>query len=267
MDAKGPYRFTLEQLMELAGLAVAQATCHYAGDAVDRFVIACGPGNNGGDGLVAARHLALFYGPSVKVQMLVPKKNTKQPYFEALTAQALACGATVLDEMPPVEELRRDGVFIVDALFGFSFKGEPRPPFDDVIRAINAASAPMTAGIGAVPARVCCVDIPSGWDVDRGYVEGSGAIENPSMLVSLTLPKQGVAAAFSGSEGHTPLRHYLGGRFLPRAIAERYSVPSYPGFHQVVQLTVQHGGGGSNTAGSAAAATSSRPASNNNSNL
>ena len=67
--------FTIFQLMELAGLAVAQATYRYFEDYVrpklgkteNVSVLAiCGPGNNGGDGLVAARHLQQFgYRPTI----------------------------------------------------------------------------------------------------------------------------------------------------------------------------------------------------------
>lgn len=67
------YGFSLAQLMELAGLAVAQAINEFypVQDYGDVLVL-CGPGNNGGDGLVAARHLASFgyrvqvYAPLVK---------------------------------------------------------------------------------------------------------------------------------------------------------------------------------------------------------
>lgn len=58
------YRYALVQLMELAGLSVAQATHDFIerdlGKSSARILTVCGPGNNGGDGLVAARHLKFF---------------------------------------------------------------------------------------------------------------------------------------------------------------------------------------------------------------
>jgi NAD(P)H-hydrate epimerase len=51
--------YTLQQLMELAGLTVALVIAKYYPNNKNIF-IATGPGNNGGDGLVAARHLAIF---------------------------------------------------------------------------------------------------------------------------------------------------------------------------------------------------------------
>lgn len=57
--------YSLDQLMELAGLAVACAVAD-AYPAPRRVLLLCGPGNNGGDGLVAARHLTHFgYGALV----------------------------------------------------------------------------------------------------------------------------------------------------------------------------------------------------------
>ena len=56
--------FTLEQLMELAGLSVAEAVYTVMEESTSskplKILVICGPGNNGGDGLVAARHLVLF---------------------------------------------------------------------------------------------------------------------------------------------------------------------------------------------------------------
>jgi hydroxyethylthiazole kinase-like uncharacterized protein yjeF len=60
--------FSLDQLMELAGLSVAQAVAtEYPRESKPRVLIVAGPGNNGGDGLVAARHLHHF-GYAVKAR-------------------------------------------------------------------------------------------------------------------------------------------------------------------------------------------------------
>lgn len=57
-DLMGPYNFKLEQLMELAGLSCAEAiNKEYPTTSFPRVIVLAGPGNNGGDGLVAARHL------------------------------------------------------------------------------------------------------------------------------------------------------------------------------------------------------------------
>lgn len=66
--------FSLEQLMELAGLSVAEAVFkHYIGFNI-RVLIICGPGNQGSDGLVAARHLSMW---RFNVTLCIPKESTR----------------------------------------------------------------------------------------------------------------------------------------------------------------------------------------------
>ena len=58
------YNFSLDQLMEIAGMAVAESVVSYKTECLkgdsSKVLVVCGPGNNGGDGLVAARHLKSF---------------------------------------------------------------------------------------------------------------------------------------------------------------------------------------------------------------
>lgn len=84
---------------------------------------------------------------------------------------------------------------ILDAIFGFSFKGPVRAPFDEVLPLISSSHKPIVS-----------VDIPSGWDVENGNEDGVGF--DPDVLISLTAPKEGVRS-FKG-------RHFLGGRFVPK---------------------------------------------------
>lgn len=84
---------------------------------------------------------------------------------------------------------------ILDAIFGFSFQGPIRAPFDSALPLISSSGLPIVS-----------VDIPSGWDVENGNADGVGL--EPDVLVSLTAPKLG-ASLFRG-------RHFLAGRFVPR---------------------------------------------------
>ena len=66
-ELMGPLGFSVDQLMELAGLSVAQAVrTEFLPSSHRRVLIIAGPGNNGGDGLVAGRHLHHF-GYTVQV--------------------------------------------------------------------------------------------------------------------------------------------------------------------------------------------------------
>lgn len=161
--------FTLEQLMELAGLAVAQALVDFVKSPQCSVIVVAGPGNNGGDGLVAARHLKQF---GYKVQVLYPKQGRNEHYSK-LRKQLDAEKVEFISEFTPAD-------VILDSIFGFSFKGTVRDPFREVISSINSQQS----------SKVVCVDVPSGWDVDgREPDQDSVRIENPDCVISLTAPK------------------------------------------------------------------------------
>ncbi|GAA0152050.1 oxidase [Lithospermum erythrorhizon] len=83
----GPLGFSVDQLMELAGLSVATAIAEvFKSSEYSRVLAICGPGNNGGDGLVAARHLYHFgYKPTI----CYPKRTSK-PLYNGLVTQVSA---------------------------------------------------------------------------------------------------------------------------------------------------------------------------------
>ncbi|XP_038994473.1 pyridoxine/pyridoxamine 5'-phosphate oxidase 1, chloroplastic-like [Hibiscus syriacus] len=220
----GPLGFSVDQLMELAGLSVATSIAEvYKPNEYTRVLAICGPGNNGGDGLVAARHLYHFgYKPFV----CYPKR-TQKPLYSGLVTQleSLSIPFLSVDELPV--DLSKDFDIIVDAMFGFSFHGAPRPPFDDLIqKLVNLHNYEQVQQKSPV---IVSVDIPSGWHVEEG--DGGGEGIKPDMLVSLTAPKL-CAKKFSGPH------HFLGGRFVPPPIAEKYNLclPQYSGTSMCVRI-------------------------------
>jgi len=76
---------------------------------------------------------------------------------------------------------------------------------------------------------IVAVDIPSGWDVEKGMIKAESL--QPDMLISLTAPKLG-CRGFKGKF------HYLGGRFIPLDLDKKYelNLPTYPGTDQCVKL-------------------------------
>src|SRR5262245_36102957 len=146
------------ELMETAGRAVAEAAAKAAGSA--RATVVCGKGNNGGDGLVAARALSEM-GYEAEALLLWPA--------DELSGDAKAN----LDRFPAARAVERGELdealagasVVVDAIFGTGFSGEPSDPAAGAIDAINAAPAP-----------VVWADIASGVDASSGVVEG-GAVE------------------------------------------------------------------------------------------
>jgi NAD(P)H-hydrate epimerase len=201
--------------MELAGLSVAQAT-YKAFPTQKRILVLVGPGNNGGDGLVAARHLKLWgFSPSI----YYPKRSTK-PLFQGLETQLRNLKVEFLNEID--RERVSSFQVIIDAIFGFSFdpKGGIRAPFDEVIKTVNSTDVPILS-----------VDIASGWDVDEGKLEGVG-IRDPRVLVSLTAPKPAALRLPEGTD------HYVGGRFIGVDFAKKHGIDiyDYEGYDQIVKV-------------------------------
>ncbi|MGZ5419937.1 MAG: NAD(P)H-hydrate dehydratase [Solirubrobacterales bacterium] len=145
-------------LMEAAGRALAEAAADAAREGPARVV--CGKGNNGGDGLVAARVLDEM-GFEVEAMLLAASdelSDDARANFERFPTARTMAGTGLEDA------LTGSGV-VVDAVFGTGFEGEPRDPAATAIEAINGCGAPVVAA-----------DIASGVNASSGEVEG-GAVE------------------------------------------------------------------------------------------
>lgn len=218
--------YTLEQLMELAGLSVAQAVLHeYKPTTYPNVLVLCGPGNNGGDGLVAARHLRLFGYPNVKVYWPIQGRN---PFYTNLKTQLQLFDIEIVKDHDTVllDTHLTEGSVVVDALFGFSFHPPLRSPFDEIIQAMIKQQ--RERGL-----KVFAVDVPSGWDVDNGPNEETGTLEYmPDALISLTAPKPCSEKLAGG------VSHFLGGRFISQKIASKWNfeVPEFKNGDQYVKL-------------------------------
>ncbi|EPQ28532.1 uncharacterized protein PFL1_03836 [Pseudozyma flocculosa PF-1] len=215
--------FSIDQLMELAGLSCAQAvySC-YPPSRYPNVLVACGPGNQGGDGLVAARHLYHWgYEPTV----WYPKVG-KTELFQRLKVQLQGLRIPFI-AAEDFEDALGAADLLVDSIFGFSFKGDVREPFKAPLDLLKYESRIEFEARRKMPP-VVSVDIPSSWDVEKGNINNAFT---PSVLVSLTAPKLGTRD-FKG-------RHFLGGRFISEDLEERFDLrlPDYPGSEQVVEIT------------------------------
>lgn len=165
----------LLQMMENAGRALAtRARAMLGGDAAGaRVTVMAGAGGNGGGGLAAARRLALW-GADVTVVLAQPGESmTGVPARQLSILRRMGVAALGPEAHLPVADV------LVDALIGYSLSGAPRPPVSVLIRAANAAPAPVLA-----------LDIPSGLDGDRG-TPYDPCIAATSTL-TLALPKAGL---------------------------------------------------------------------------
>ena len=206
-ELMGTYNYSIDQLMEIAGLTVAKVVNQEyvikSNKKNIRIITLCGPGNNGGDGLVASRYLKEFGND---VEIMYPKKNTKNPLYNRLIIQCENYDIKISDKIyetkEEYEKIFEDCDIIIDALFGFSFKGEIRQPFKTIIEAMKKYEN-----------KIISVDIPSGFDIDKGNIFDTFI---PKGLISLTLPKL-CSKNFKGE-------HYLGGRFVPKKLFKKFNL-------------------------------------------
>ncbi len=141
------------ELMERAGAAVARAAAEWAGGG-RRIAVLCGPGNNGGDGFVAAR-LLKEQGFEVRLFLLGEKKQLNG---DAALAAARWQGASEAFDPAAVA----DCDLLIDALFGAGLARDLAGNARRAVEAINASRVPVVA-----------VDLPSGLDGATGQVRGA----------------------------------------------------------------------------------------------
>ncbi|MEO0480397.1 MAG: NAD(P)H-hydrate epimerase [Planctomycetota bacterium] len=173
-------------LMENASRGVAQR----ASGLGNRFLILCGPGNNGGDGLAAVRHL----GPAATVVALGAPDERRAPDAFLQWCILERAGIEVLPELP---ESIPDDVVMIDALFG---TGLARP--------IEGRAARWIERFNAHTGSRLAVDAPSGLDADTGRPLGEVAVR-ATHTVTFEAPKTGLvqpsAEVFVGELSVVPL--------------------------------------------------------------
>ena len=208
------YSIDVISLMENAGYTTALLAKKVLGGDVVGKQVCClaGKGNNGGDGFVAARHLH-NWGANITLVMASKRE---------------AMSAVSINQLAPLEKMHLPIVdyhteltgftLLIDALLGYSSKGNPREPVDEIITNANASRVPILA-----------IDLPSGLDPTTG-IPYHPCI-NASATITFALPKTGFLNPLA--------RQYLGDLYLadvsiPREIYEDYSQPSGPFHHEQV---------------------------------
>jgi len=168
------------QLMENAGRAVAEQAREMLGGicAGRRVVVVAAKGNNGGDGMVAARYLA-SWGAAARVVLLGDPEELSPDAAANYRRYREGGGEVVSGGAGALREELRGAELVIDALFGFGFRGSAQGEFAAAIEAVNACGA-----------RVLSVDIPSGMDAATGEVRGP-AVE-AERTVTLAWPKTGL---------------------------------------------------------------------------
>ena len=150
-------------MMENAGHGLADFILSEKGPDLDgkKIISFCGTGNNGGDAMVASRHLSCYYGVDVMIVFLGDPKNIK--------TEETIVNWSIVGKMKSIKILTGTNVFelakrevsnsniIIDGIFGTGIKGKIGEPYSSAIDLINGSDAYVVA-----------VDIPSGIDPNDG---------------------------------------------------------------------------------------------------
>ena len=172
------YGIGLIQMMELAGRTLATQARDISGGSVEgrEIVVLCGTGNNGGGGMVAARHLH-GWGAQVQAMLTGPidaLKTVPHRQWRILKRLGLVAGAK------PGQGTGKPDL-IIDAIFGYGFHGKPRSRAARWIEWTNGRGCPVLA-----------LDLPSGLDATTG-IPSMPCIRATATL-TLALPKRGLRA-------------------------------------------------------------------------
>ncbi len=207
-----------------------------------RIVVVCGPGNNGGDGYVLARH-AHESGREVRVVHLHEHAPRSELARRAADAYIASGGAVLeFEQHLPVADV------IVDALFGIGLSRAPDDATQTMITAMNAAGAAVFA-----------LDAPSGVDSERGCVPGDAviAVRTIEFMAAKAGLRTGAALDHAGAlslasleldaadfEGIAAVAERLAAKDLPRWLVPRPR-DSHKGRNgRVLCIGGDHGSGG-----------------------
>lgn len=157
-------------LMENAGAAVARYVLTITRPD-SKIAVICGKGNNGGDGFVAARHLA----NQVKTDIFLIEPE--QEIASDIARMNLDSARESLRPLPHLETKNYD--IIVDAMLGIGLQGSPRAPYPRYIKELNESSKTIVS-----------IDVPSGWP--------SEVRVRPDVTVTFHAPKVGMSKQNSG---------------------------------------------------------------------
>jgi len=182
-------------LMQRAGLAVARLALAL-GPHAQCIWVACGPGNNGGDGFEAAMHLHQWGKRVVLTWTGLPTgregRTALPPDAQASQARALAAGVTMSDQPPP------DFDFCIDALLGIGANINKIDEIDEEAPEKRRINALMVQWLGIMQASgkpTLAVDIPTGLNADTGHSAATFSPYFQRFTISLLTLKPGLFTA------------------------------------------------------------------------
>lgn len=196
-------------LMENAGRAVSEEVISFLEGRPGRIAILTGKGNNGGDGIVAGRHLSeagyqvhLIYAES-------PDRFQGEAALQSQIAHKWGLPHYIYSEQERINWELYDAV--VDALLGTGSRGAPRGVYAKLIEEVNRSGRPVIS-----------IDIPSGLDADTGQIHTPCI--RADRTVALAFTKRGLEQYPGVRQAGTVIVRSIG---IPQGIADRMNVNTY----------------------------------------
>lgn len=183
-DAAG---LSYRQMMENAGAAAARLALRAVPEAKSAAIF-CGKGNNGGDGFVAARHLANV-GLAVRLYLVEGEPVTTDAIYNCSLAREMGLPVLPMDALDEPEQAAflKGADLILDGVYGTGFHGALRPAGLAAARWMNEA-----------PGRVLALDLPSGLEADSGNAAEGAVQAELTMTFHAAKPCHRLAAAQCG---------------------------------------------------------------------
>ncbi len=183
-QAAPPRGVSLDTLMENAGLAVAQAArSELRTVAGARVLVLTGPGNNGADGLVAARHLRRW-GAEVTAYVVTHRPNPDPKMAAALRYDVAVVESAADQDLGQLERLLDGCGLVIDAVLG---AGRGRPLTGVTAQVLQRVNARRRESHGP---KVLALDLPTGVNPDTGEVDPGGLVAD--VTITLGFPKVGL---------------------------------------------------------------------------
>lgn len=174
-----------EVLMERAGFGVAEKILNYfPSERYKKVLVICGPGNNGGDGMVSARYL---WDKNYEVRVVLLSEKEKYKGEALINLKILEKLGLILEEVKEVSQFKNLLLsffpdIIVDAIFGTGLKRGIEGFYKEIVDEINTYKEKKEV-------KVVAVDIPSGICADTGQILGTAV--KADLTVTFELPKVG----------------------------------------------------------------------------
>ena len=177
-------------LMENAGRAVARAIKDYLGDVSGkRFLVLVGPGNNGGDGLVAARYLH-DWGGEVQLYLTAPRDDQNYKLTQEKGIASALAGAD--EDLSQLDNWLSSAQVVIDAVLG---TGKARPLEGAIKKVLEKVQREKDTHSKLT---VVAVDLPSGINADTGAIDS--VCPTADLTVTLAFPKPGLFASPGGAK-------------------------------------------------------------------